>query len=208
MNYLFESEEEIQLYNKVKSDLREAYEKLSDDHPYMKEKTKASILIDHESAQLTRLILDMESSRSPIFVTADLRLMSLCKGAVLGKCTNSIISHLGFLQLVDLVLGLDTDRKTLSRLVWNIGYTNEENMIRNYLIDLALQNYDDALMRAMWEVIDEISRKTSAQINEDKIDIFSTNEKERARVAAFFDRVEEGFFANMAAIIRKREKDH
>ena len=134
----------------------------------------------------------------------DTRLMSLCKGPNLGKCTNSIISHLGFVQMIDLVLGLNTDRKTLSRLVWSIGYTNEGVSIRNYLIDLALQSYDDAMTRAMWEVIDDISEKISAKAKEDKINLFSGDEKETARAAAFFDRVEEGFFSNMAEVIRKR----
>ncbi len=107
------------------------------------------------------------------------------RSPILGKCTNSLISHLGFVQLVDLVLGLDTDRKTFSRLVWNVGYTNEGTLIRNYLIDLALQNYDDAMTRAMWEVIDEISQQTTAKINEDKINIFSSDEKEGALLPPF-----------------------
>ena len=73
------------------------------------------------------------------------------------------------------------------------------------MIDLALQSYDDAMTRAMWEVVDDISKKTSVKAKEDKINLFSGDVNERARVAAFFDRVEEGFFANMAEVIRKRE---
>ena len=205
IDYSFKDPVENQRYNLMKSELREAYENLVEERPYRMEKSKPTILIDHEAAQLTRLILDTELGRSPIFVTADKTLMSLCKGPNLGKCTNSIISHLGFVQLIDLVLGLDTDRKTLSRLVWGIGYTNEETSIRNYLIDLALQSYDDAMTRAMWEVVDDISKKTSVKAKEDKINLLSKDVNEKARVAAFFDRVEEGFFANMADVIRKRE---
>ena len=205
IEFSFQDHEEKQLYIQIKDDLREGYETFFEERSYKMDKTKAEILIDHEAAQLTRLILDIELGRSPIFVTADTRLMSLCHGPILGKCANSIMSHLGFVQMIDLVLGLDTDRKNLSRLVWSIGYSDEGASIRNYLIDLALQQYDDAMTRAMWEVIDDISEKTSAKAKEDKINFFSGDANERARTAAFFDRVEDGFFENMVEVIRKRE---
>jgi hypothetical protein len=188
-------------YFSIKNELHDAYET---QYP-LTEYSKAGILIDHEAAQLTRLIIDIEKGRSPIFVTADKRLMSLCKGPNLGECTNSVVSHLGFIQIIDLVLGLDTKPVALSRLVWSIGYTDDEAVIRNYMIDLALQGYDDAMTRAMWEVIDEISEKISSQAKDENIKLFSRDVNERILTTAFLDRFEEGFFEKMAAVIKKSE---
>lgn len=201
VHHSFTDTKEQGQYFSIKNELHDAYET---QYP-LTEYSKAGILIDHEAAQLTRLIIDIEKGRSPIFVTADKRLMSLCKGPNLGKCTNSVVSHLGFIQIIDLVLGLDTKPVALSRLVWSIGYTDDEAVIRNYMIDLALQGYDDAMTRAMWEVIDEISEKISSQAKDENIKLFSRDVNERILTTAFLDRFEEGFFEKMAAVIKKSE---
>jgi hypothetical protein len=206
----FKSGEEKDCYNQVRRALHSAYEDAADFDPYYR-KPKPSVLINHEAAMLTRLVLDMEAGRKPLFVTADRRLMGLCQGPILGRCANAMVSHLGFIQLVDLVFGIETDRRALARLIWSIGRgrsdEDERIAIRNYLIDVALQHYDDALAMAMWEVVDKFSDEAAAAAKAEGISMFPENEDSRARTAAFLDRFEQDFFKNMAEVIKRREME-
>ncbi|MCD6197989.1 MAG: hypothetical protein J7K15_05375, partial [Deltaproteobacteria bacterium] len=197
----FIADEERSRYQQFRTALHAAYE---DSIDYTS--SKARVLIDHEASQLTRLILDIESGRKPIFVTADKRLMGMCCGSDLGRCANAIISHLGFIQLVDLLLGIKTDRRALARLMWSVGLSDEKTAMRNYLIDLALQHYNEALAMTMWKVVDQISDKAATAAEAEGITMFSGKEHDMARTVAFLDRFEQDFFKNMAEVIRKREK--
>lgn len=199
----FASEEERDCYDQVRTALRQAYEEVADFDPYYEMKPK--VLIDHEAKQLARLILDMEAGRKPLFVTADKRLMGLCRGAILGRCGNAMVSHLGFVQLIDLIVGMETDKRALGRLMWSVAFSDEKTAIRNYLIDLALQHYDEARVMAMWEVVDRISDKTAKAAEAEGVSMFPQKEEDRARTAAFLDRFEQDFYRNMAEAVRKRE---
>lgn len=203
IGYEFLKSEEMSLHKKVREALHAAYEELGESPPYYFK--KAEVLIDHEAAQLTRLILDTEAGRKPLFVTADKRLMGLCQGEILGRCANAIVSQLGFVQLVDLVHGMDPDKRSLSRLCWSVELTDEETVIRNYLIDLALQHYDEAKAMAMWEIVDRISEEAVRVAKDESITLFPGKEEDRARTAEFLDRFEQDFFKKMAKVIKKKE---
>jgi hypothetical protein len=204
--FSFSSAEEKVLYGEIKGALHHSYEELEEfgELPRNYQK-KPKVLIDHEAAQLTRLVLDTKSRRKPLFVTADKRLMGLCRGEVLGNCANAIISHLAFIQLVDLILGMDTDRRSLTRLFWTVELTDEETIIRNYLIDIALHHYDDAQAMAMWDVVDRISEEAAQAAKKEGIVFLPGREENKARTANFLDRFEQEFFKKMAEAIRKRE---
>jgi hypothetical protein len=202
----FASKEEMACFNKVRQGLHQAYEDAAESTPTPYFRRKPPILIEHEAAQLARLILDMEDGRKPLFVTADKRLMELCRGEILGHCANAIVSHVGFIQLVDLVLGIDTDKRALARLFWSVELTVDQTTIRNYLIDLALQHYDEAMAMAMWEVVDSISEEAAQATKQEGILTFPGSEENRTRFAAFLDRFEQDFFKKMAEVIRKKEK--
>jgi hypothetical protein len=196
--------QETVLYNKVRAALHQAYEDLGESLRFYI--PKVPVLIDHEAAQLTRLMLDIQNGRKSIFVTADKRLMGLCHGEVLGRCGNAILSQLGFVQLVDLILGIETDKRSLGRLFWSVELSDEETTIRNYLIDLALRHYDEVQAMAMWEVIDEIAEEAAKTAKSEGINIFVGKEEDKSRTAKFLDRFEQDFFKKMADLIRTREE--
>ena len=203
----FNSSEDKRCFNDIKKALHEAYER-KDEFPRPKYYIpKPTVLIDHEAAQLARIILDLRTGRKPLFVTADKRLMELCCGEILGRGAGAIVSRLGFIQLIDLIFGIETDKRSLARLLWSVDLTDEQTVVRNYLIDLALQHYDDAQAMAMWEVVDRISEEAVSAAKREGIVIFPRKEENRARTAAFLDRFEQDFFKKMAEVIRKREKE-
>lgn len=167
--------------------------------------TKVDVLIDNEAKQLTKLLVDMRMRRGSLFVTADKTLMGYCHDRPLGKCANAMISHLVFVQLVDVLLGVSTDREALTRLLWNVGESDPRVMIRNYLIDRALSYYDEATAMAVWEVIDKISERAAQEAKDQGVKLFFGSGDLRQN-AAFLDRFEEIFFEQMKAVIAERER--
>jgi hypothetical protein len=199
----FASDEERDCHREVKLALHQAYRDAGDSDPYYV--PKPSVLIDHEAEQLARLILDIEAGRRPLFVTADKRLMGLCRGAILGRCANAMVSHVGFVQLIDLIVGIETDKRALGRLMWSIAFSDERTAIRNYLIDLALQHYDEARAMVMWQVVDQIADKAAKEAEAEGVFMFPQKEEDRARTAAFLDRFEQDFYKNMTELLKRRE---
>jgi len=199
----FASDEERDCHREVKLALHQAYRDARDSDRYYV--PKPSVLIDHEAEQLARLILDIEAGRRPLFVTADKRLMGLCRGAILSRCANAMVSHLGFVQLIDLIVGIRTDKRALGRLMWSIAFSDERTAIRNYLIDLALQHYDEARATVMWQVVDQIADKAAKEAEAEGVSMFPQREEDRARTAAFLDRFEQDFYKNMAELLKRRE---
>jgi hypothetical protein len=201
----FRSDEERSCYAEVRSALHRAYDEFAESEPY--HEPKYAVLIDHEAAQLARLMLDAEAGRKPMFVTADRRLMGLCRGPILGRCAEAIVSDLGFVQLIDLLLGVKTDKRALGRLMWSVGFSDERTAIRNYLIDLALRHYYDARVMAIWEVVDIIADKAVDAAAVEGVTMFPTREDDKARTAAFLDRFEQDFYQNMAEVVKRREAE-
>jgi hypothetical protein len=119
-----------------------------------------------------------------------------------------MVSGVGFVQLIDLMLGLGpkADKRGLARLMWSVVFADDRTTIRNYLIDLALQHYDDALLRAMWDVVEEISDEAAEAAKSEGVTMFPPREEDRARSAAFLDRFEQNFYASMTEVVRKREQ--
>ncbi|MCF8121981.1 MAG: SIR2 family protein [Desulfarculaceae bacterium] len=166
---------------------------------------KQPVLVEHEALQITRIILDKEQNKNSLFVTADRQLISLCSGPVLGQASNNLVSNLGLVQIVDLVLGVGAASDGLNRLFWGLEYSNNKIMIKNYLINLALQHYDDAKAMAMHEVVDEIAEDAAFDAEEQKINFSPRTPESRQRSLAFMDRYEKKFYRKMSEVIKERE---
>lgn len=202
------SEEETKIFHAIKSELFDAYENYYSELPYASSLyRKPRVLIEHEARQLSQLFIDGKLGRKPLFVTADSLLLRICSGNFLGKCSSSMLSHLGFIQLIDLVLGIEADRNAISRLIWNVSSLDQKTNIRNYLIDLALRHYDEAMTFATWEIIDKISEEAVVAADAEGVALFKNTSEDIARNAEFLDRFERSFFENMAYVIKKWESE-
>ena len=105
-------------------------------------KEKDRILIQHEAQQLTRLFLDAAEGKRTVFVTADRRLQRVVQGSdELEKLTGNVLSHIGFIGLVDLLIGLTPDNQIFTRLVWASPRTTAQKQIRDYLVAVTLHEY-------------------------------------------------------------------
>lgn len=187
---------ERELYSEFKSALDRAYaEDMS-----RRFEMKPDILIRHEAEQLARLLREIESGARSVFVTADSRLRRLAKGELLGRVAPALFSHTGLLHLVDILVGLDADDESLSRLLWAVEARDERDALRGYFIDLALRRYDTALSMPLPELVEKIVAEAleSAESEGVKFAFLRVGEDVR-KTFAFLDRFEERFYKDMAA---------
>lgn len=195
------TEDEMPLFRDVAAALDEAFER----EDSRSRGPKAGVLRQHEARQLTHLLLRIQQRRSVMFVTADKTLIRAATGPVLGDCGTAITSHLAFVQLVDLMLGVSTDKSALVRLMWNVHVADTRTLVRNYLIDRALAFYDEAKTMAQWQVIERITDEAVAAADAEGVPLLY-GASDAARNAKFLDRFEKKFYEGMEEAIREAER--
>ena len=114
---------------------------------------------------------------------------------------------MGFIQLIDLLVGLEPEPVSLARLMWGIRYVDEASAdfgLRTYFADRALRHYDTAKAMALPEVLDKIVEEASAAVVQERIQL--SRDDDQARVAKFLDRFEDRFFEYLDEAIQE-ERD-
>ncbi len=168
---------------------------------------KEKILIQHEAQQLAQLHVDSEKRLRTVFVTADHRLQRLLASDFrLRGLSGTVLSQLSFMGLVDIMVGLDVDKRSFVRLIWGSSRTETKQLVRDYLIKRALEAYDVGMTMAMPEVVNKIAEEAAAEARKKNIDLFSASSPgDVAKTAKFMDRMEENFFSSMREAIQKEE---
>lgn len=194
----------IPQYSEVLIALRQGYESA---HESTGSGFKDPILVEHEAEQLAQLRADISSGIRSVFVTSDNRLRSAIahtpKLRDIGGC---IVSHLGLVALVDFMVGLKPDGRSLARLIWAIPRTSEEEAVRSYLVDRALQQYDAALAMAAQPLVDELTENAVRAAKAEKISLLrSKSGEDAARAARFIDNFEQDFYKKMKIEIERKE---
>ncbi len=166
---------------------------------------KAEVLVRHEALQLALVELEVGEGLGTYFVTADKSLRSIVTTIRLGRAWNVVISHLGLVQLTDLLLGVEADPRSLARLMWGVVEVDGHAAVRDYFVDLALRKYDEALVMALPEIMEDLVSEAEKAARLEGVDFFGKRTEDRAKAARFLDRFEARFFENMAEAVRKRK---
>lgn len=167
---------------------------------------KPQILIQHEAKQLAQIELELKLGRRALFVTADRSLREILGLIRLGGAWNVVISHLGLVQLIDLLLGVDAEPRSFARVLWGILEVEEHAALRNYFIDLALKRYDEALVMALPEIVDEFATDAERAAKLEAIHFSARKIEDKAKAARFLDRFEKQFYEKMAEAVQRRKK--
>lgn len=187
------------LFGSIHTALRDAYELDARSRFDRKE----PILIENEARQLTLLAMDIEQSLRSIFVSGDRRLQRCCSGPILSKPGSVIISNRQFVQLVDLLLGLETDESSMARLLWGTMPTDESLILLNYFTDLALRHYSRAKAKALPIVLNSFVPDVIETAKKEGVSLFPGGTLESKSVRArFLDRFEDQFYEYMAEAIK------
>jgi hypothetical protein len=167
---------------------------------------KPAVLIRHEALQLARLCDELARNRRVVFVSADRRLRRLAGGPRFGEVGGAIVSHVGLVQLIDLLIGANADPRALSRLFWGVHSLDEKEALREYLTNLALRKLEETTTLTLPEIVDKVVERASAQAASEGIRLLDERRVEDvARSGAFLDRVEDEFFELVREAVEKRK---
>jgi hypothetical protein len=192
-------------YDNMRYELQKGYDRLMV-RPGIYE--KAQVLIKHEAAQLALLRIGILKGKRCYFVTADRKLRSIISAPGFESIRDAVISHLGLIQLIDLLIGIEIEPGSLSRIFWSVKAVNEQAILKNYLLDLALQHYDAALLLNMGRILDDTAHAAAKEAKLEKVTLVPSevSDKETRKTVRFLDRVSANFFKNMAEEMEKQKR--
>ncbi|MFZ1008459.1 MAG: SIR2 family protein [Candidatus Sulfotelmatobacter sp.] len=171
-------------------------------------RAKASVLMKHEAAQLAQLAADEAEGVRSVFVTADNELRRILqRDTRLHYLTGATISHLGLVALVDVMVGLEGDARSLSRLVWAAPHREDEQAIFDYLLGLGLRHYKEGMAMEMQQAARAVALEAATQAKAEGKKLFAKGSRDIARTARFMDRYESKFFENWTQAIERKGID-
>jgi hypothetical protein len=168
---------------------------------------KTPILKKHEARQLTLLEKDLKNSLRSVFVTADYRLRKAVSLGDFGEIDDLLLSHRNLVQLVDLLIGLEMDPSSLTRLLWTVQIADDRSALKEYLLNRALRFYDAAMLLKMNDLLDTYVDKALHEAKLEKIDLLSKGTKGRVKTTRFLDRAEKDLFEELAQEVKKLKKE-
>ena len=114
-------------------------------------------LVTHEAEQICALIADQKNGRKPVFVSADATLRRVIgRSEKLSDLSGAILSDIGFIGMVDLLVGLRPDPEVFTRLIWGMHNGDAKQQIRNLLISETIADYNEGMLIQMPELLKEV----------------------------------------------------
>ncbi|PKO60003.1 MAG: hypothetical protein CVU24_14085 [Betaproteobacteria bacterium HGW-Betaproteobacteria-18] len=167
---------------------------------------KQPILVEHDALQLKLLEADSQRGERALFITADRQLYEDIATTQLRHLAEFMVSHVGIVQLVDLLVGLKTDDRALGDLLWSNMVSERANRIRSYLTAEALSKYDAALVMTMHSVVEAQSEAIAKRLEREGVDLEAHDTNAKVKAFKSLGILEANFFAGMSEAIEKIEK--
>ena len=169
------------------------------------DRAKASVLIEHEAAQITQLRLDADNNIASVFVTADGKLRrAVVLAPELRPMSRMLLSHLGLIALTDVVVGIGGgDAGSLARMLWLSTDTNRDRSLVEYFVNLGLRKYDENMSRDLQSLAEKCAEDATNEATLQKLDL-SMASKDIEQTAKFLDRFEDRFYKSWDEAIKRR----
>lgn len=167
---------------------------------------KQPILIEHDALQLALLDADCRKGERALFVTADRALYEGISSSDFGRLAEFMVSHVGIVQIVDLLVGSKGDERALGELLWSNKVSEKAQRVRSYLTIEALTKYDAALAMDMHSVVEAQSEAIAKELERIGADLESHEPKTRVKAFRSLGSLEANFFAGMSEAIDKQRK--
>lgn len=167
---------------------------------------KQPILVDHDALQLALLDADYQKGERALFVTADRQLYEDVISSPFKHLAEFMVSHVGIVQLVDLLVGLKTEDRAMGDLLWSNKVSERAKRVRSYLTIEALGRYDAALAMDMHRVVEAQSETIAKELERDGADLESHDQKAKVRALKSLGSLEANFFAGMSEAIEMLQK--
>lgn len=169
---------------------------------------KDRILIQHEAQQLCQLMEDGGKGLRSVFVTADTRLQRVVAASgSLCKLSELILSQIGFLGIIDIIAGLRADSASFARLIWGYPRNDAQKQLRDYLVRVGLEKYDEGIAMEMPKVISSVLSAVNSDIERRSAQITSATDVATISDSnRFLDTLETRYFEEMDRVISKRRE--
>jgi len=163
-------------------------------------------LIEHDAVQISTIYSDQQLSRRSILVTADKRLRDMvAKGKY--KClVEHMVSNVGLAQMIDLLIGNPSEARGLTSLLWTAKSSTKTEEVRQYLVALALREYDEAMAMEMPAVVEHIAEDAVAEAERLGLRLDTDDASERRKFLQFVGVFEDKFFEAIREQIERRER--
>ncbi|MGN2250482.1 SIR2 family protein [Frateuria sp. GZRe14] len=164
---------------------------------------KSPVVVRHDAAQLAIIYAELREGIRTMFVSADRGIRFALEYEGHSNISNSMMTHLGLTQLVELLIGRLPASRGLASLLWMSPVSNDTDRIRNYLINLGLREHDAALAMGMSEIVSDVSEDAGMELSRKRLRLDSENESDRIEINHTLERYEASFFQKMKAAADK-----
>ncbi len=184
----------------VFSSLQTAYEILNRD--------KHSVLVKHEAQQMMQFIVDGKNNINSIFVTADKQLReALAAVPELRRFSGHLVSNLGLIALADVMVGIDADASSLSRIMWLSAASSKERSLIDFFVNLGLRKYDENLSTDLQMLAEDCAEDAVGVAELEDLDLWSETPQDVAKANEFLDRFENRFYERWDEAIKRRYRE-
>lgn len=166
---------------------------------------KEPVLLEHDALQLGLLEADRRRGERSVFVTADRRLHDDIEDKRYEHLREAMMSHIGLLQLIDLLVGLKADKRQVGALLWSNTVSDRTQKIRSYLVAEALEQYDAGLAMGMHQIVEAHADRIARELDRSGADLDAQDPRRRAEAFKTLGTLESGFFRGMKAAMEKIE---
>lgn len=158
---------------------------------------KEIVLVEHDAAQLTLLETDRSNGERSLFVTADRLLLNDIQAGKFSALSEFMISHVGLIQLIDVLIGLGDEDRSLGDLLWSSHLSERKEQLRTVLTLEALDKYNTALTMRMSDVAEAQAERVSKELERKNMRLDSNDPKRRVEAFRSLNTLKADFFENV-----------
>ncbi|MCW4454758.1 SIR2 family protein [Flavobacterium sp. MXW15] len=167
---------------------------------------KSPIVVRHDAVQLSILNADLAEQRRSVFVSADRGIRFALESDGYGSVANSVLTHLGLTQMVELLVGRLASPRGVASLLWMSPVSSDSERIRSYLVGLALKEHSVAAAMYLPDVIGEIVEDAGFELDRKNLKLETESKSDRIEIGRVLERYEKDFFRKMNAEIDRAKK--
>lgn len=158
---------------------------------------KTPLLIEHDAIQLSRLDYEIGAGEKVLFVTADKQLAQAVTDSKHASVSESIISHVGLVQYIELMVGGVVDEAGLTELLWSAKVSSKSEAVRSYFTGVGLAQYDATLALAMPSIIERYAEASTKEMERQNADLEADDPKRRATAFRLLGSLEKDYISGM-----------
>jgi hypothetical protein len=164
---------------------------------------KTPLLMEHDAIQLSILDSDLSKGDKSLFVTGDRRLQQIALDFKSNAVSEMMISHVGLVQLIELVLGGISEGAGFTELLWNARISSKAQAVRSHLVAIGLAEYNDGIAMSMPDIIESFTLLATKELDRNDADLDASDPKRRVKAFRTLGGLEEDYLRNMHLAVDK-----